>query len=361
MVLGAQISFTTTSFPGFHGGTQCGICHNEPAVAWNPQYADESITLDGEATEVFWTLEDDRVMYIPIVTGFGFAQNYIDENGTEIEVRNYVRLQVAQNATHIFFYVRLYDLMVEGSDTYNAAGADGFALLFNIDQDEFKLPDAQGNFGSGNPWDNWEPMDGDNLEGGRQDLVFWQPQASATGISDPLWNATSGEFDDNTPVPGYVWDKNYGGTLVESSDWQAGAIHGNIANHYENDYAIELVRLLVTEDDNDVQFTYDGYYEFAVAYWNASNGAAHWVSFEHTLWVHGAYGFNPEGYVTYTETVNMVWEQTETETQIRTVTVVDEPESDTSVDTVNVSLNFVNIFTGLICIAFVFLRRNNRL
>jgi hypothetical protein len=326
------------------------------------------ITLDGNGDEEFWAFNDDKLMYIPIATSFGVPQVYVDENGTDHEIPYFIRLAVAQNATHIFFNIRLVDLRVEGSDTYNAAGADAFALLFNIDQEEFMLPDATPNFGPGNPWDNWMAMDGDNLGGGTQDLVFWQPSAAATGISDPLWNATSGEFDGKVPVPCSVWDKNYGWFAVEQQDWQAAAQHGYIGNHYEYDYSIEMMRPLITNDPGDVQFQYDGYFEFAAAYWNASKGAAHWVSFEHTMWVHGAHGASPGSEqtvtyiqtetetvadVTYTERVTYVETRTEEVTVTTEIVNSDDDTPNTPTDELNVSYDlFASVF-GLMSIAFV--------
>jgi hypothetical protein len=299
MVLGVQMSFNTTSFPGFHSGAQCGICHNEPAVAWNESYASEAITLDGDMTEPFWAEADDNNMYVPLGQAFGFEGNFVDDNGTDHEVPLFVSMRFAQNSSHLFIRARIQDNTQTGSTTYNAAGTDGFAILWNINQAEFKLPDATPNFGPGNDWDNWMSMDGDNLDGGKQDLVYFSP--SLSGESDASYNVTSGGYDNNTQLTTSVWDKNYGGTASESEDWSAGAFHGKENTRSDNGYySIELTRPLVTDDENDVQFTYDGYYEFAVAAWNDTKGAAHSASFEHTIWVHGDLGAMPLDTITVT-------------------------------------------------------------
>lgn len=281
------MSFNTTSFPGFHGGSQCGICHNEPAVAWNPAYASESIVVDGNTTEAVWAEADDNNMYIPIASGFGFGGSYTDVNGTDIEVPYFVKFQVSQNSSHIFFNARLEDVDGVQGDDSRYADADAFALIFNINMDEFALPRA------------WEPMASAVATDGSQDVVFWQPTTAATGVSDALWNATSDEYDSAIAVPSAVYDGAYGAT-EGSQDWSAGAIHGYIADHYETHYSVEMSRPLVTGDAGDVQFQYDGYYEFALAYWNDTKGAGHWVSFEHTLWVHGADGAMPLDKITVT-------------------------------------------------------------
>ncbi|MHA2027760.1 MAG: hypothetical protein ACW99Q_00105, partial [Candidatus Kariarchaeaceae archaeon] len=51
LALGAQISYNVNSFPGFHGGSQCGICHNEPMSTWDDANKDVDIVADGEDTE----------------------------------------------------------------------------------------------------------------------------------------------------------------------------------------------------------------------------------------------------------------------------------------------------------------------
>ncbi|MHA2168442.1 MAG: hypothetical protein ACXAB7_00890 [Candidatus Kariarchaeaceae archaeon] len=297
LALGAQLSYNVNSFPGFHGGSQCGICHNEPMTAWDVANANVMIDVDGIDTEAIWGDNDDTNMYIPLGGPFGFKDSYTDVNGTNIEVPYFARLKVSQNSTHIFFYVRLHDNSVEGGDI-QAALSDKFAMLFNIDQEEFTLPAAY-------PW-GWANMGSTVADQGSQDLVVWSPDAAADGAESGLtWNTSLyplDVLDGDAPVAGWedrvsvtsnVWDSAYGGTGTDTNDWTVGAYYGNQGEHYEVDYGIELVRPLETADSKDVQFKYDGLYEFAIARWNNSNSKDHYVSFEHAIWVKGTSGVDP--------------------------------------------------------------------
>ncbi|MCE7734964.1 MAG: hypothetical protein GPJ54_08815 [Candidatus Heimdallarchaeota archaeon] len=327
MVLGVQLSFNSTSFPGFHGGSQCGICHNEPAIAWNSSLADLDLTLDGNGTEAFWDDNDDHLMYIPLGTTFGFPA------GEE----QFVRFMVGQNSTHFFMYARIADLTINGSDT-RTADADAFAVMFNIDMPEFKLPSAAPAFGP-DPTASWSPMSEALGDGGTNDVVMWQPSAAADdtqGTYDPAIDDGDGGFTSQYSVDGNVWDLNYGGTFNENQDWSAEATHGYIGAHYTGDYAIEFSRALVTDDANDAQFKYDGYYEFAIAYWNASSGSQHWVSFEHTIWIHGADGAEPLDTITETVTEDAV-------------TVTADPVTETKTE--DAPFNSLLSFFGLITIS----------
>jgi hypothetical protein len=317
LALGAQLSYNVNSFPGFHGGTQCGICHNEPAVAWDPANADVDIVVDGNDTEALWEYTNDTLMYIPLGSAFGFAE--VDENGTEVPF--FARFKVSQNSTHIFFYVRVHDTSVEGADIQSGL-SDKFSILFNIDQDEFMLPAAY-------PW-GWANMGSAVADQGSHDVVVWSPDLAATGAESGLtWNTSLyplDVLDGDPPVAGWeeqvaitgkTWDTAYGGTGTDTNQWTAGAIYGNIEEHYEVDYAIELARPLVTADAKDVQFKYDGLYEFAIAYWDDANSKDHIVSFEHAVWVKGTEGVNPD---LIPDPVTSTVTETETETETETST-----------------------------------------
>ncbi|MFQ5832538.1 MAG: ethylbenzene dehydrogenase-related protein [Candidatus Thorarchaeota archaeon] len=245
------------AFPGFGGNADCSLCHNSPAIAYDERYGDMEITLDGKATEPFWQETYGKRMEVPVGGMFGANEQM-------------VKMIFAQNTTHLFILVSWEDPDINGTDTPQYQDSDGFAICWNINAANFTAAYFSG-------------METPNA-GEAVDSFTWKPSASETGTQVPTANRG------NKTVTGSVIDYSF-----DSEGWhtdtfqnvQTAAAHGNITDHYEQNYQIEMVRPLVTDDPGDVQFDHDGYYEFAIAIFSGSAGASHSVSFVQSVWING--------------------------------------------------------------------------
>ncbi len=222
------------------------------------------ITLDGRNTEPFWD-EDSaygRRMEIPIAGMYGANEQM-------------VKMIFAQNTTHLFMLVSWEDPDINGTDAPQYQPSDGFSICWNINAVNFTAAYFTG-------------METPN-EGEVVDSMTWKPSASETGTQVPTANRG------NKSVTGSVIDYSFdsdGWHTDTSQNIQVAATHGNLTEHYEENYQIEMVRPLVTNDSADVQFDHDGYYEFSIATFSGSAGAGHAVSFVQSVWING-YGEEP--------------------------------------------------------------------
>ncbi len=247
------------AFPGFDGNADCNLCHNSPAIAYDEQYGNMEITLDGKDTEPFWAEDSTygRRMEIPVAGRFGANEQMI-------------KLVYAQNTTHLFMLVSWEDPDINGTDTPQYQLSDGFSICWNINAANFTAAYFSG---------METPNDGEVV-----DSYTWKPSAIETGTQVPTANRG------NKTVTGSVIDYSYdsdGWHTDTSQNVQGAATHGNISAHYEENYQIEFVRPLVTNDPSDVQFDHDGYYEFTIATFNGSSGSGHASSFVQSVWING--------------------------------------------------------------------------
>ncbi|MHA2503067.1 MAG: ethylbenzene dehydrogenase-related protein [Candidatus Kariarchaeaceae archaeon] len=294
LIAGIQVSFLVDSFPGFHSQGDCTLCHNNPAFAYNSSMMDEGIVLDGlEGDDLFWEdhLTQYRRTYVPVGGAFGSAHTF-------------VKTIFGQNSTHIFMLIGWEDATIDGTDTERYADSDGISIMWNINMDDF---------------DTGYGMKAAREEGELVDMVTWKPAASEDG--QQLYQ------NDYTPkaIEGNIYDAAYDHSGWEddaTNDWMAAAVHGNVSNHNEHNYQIELVRPLVTADSMDVQFDESKYYQFGFAIYNDTSGNDHWISPVHSVFV-----YNPDdpdmgdiATVTQqvTETNEVTVTETATETQVET-------------------------------------------
>ncbi|MHA2253403.1 MAG: hypothetical protein ACXAD7_23805 [Candidatus Kariarchaeaceae archaeon] len=285
LIASAQLSLRTTSFYGFGDYQSCNFCHNNVNIAWNASYANTRITLDGLNTEPFWNedLDIPRKSYIYVASAFE----------PELTSENIVYLQIAQNSTYIFALIRMGDGTINGSNSLTGdTDFDGFAIIWDI---------SMADFGP-------EPLvDEVNNVGENVDLWLWTPHTSSSDTQD---------LTQNTPIPiqSNVWDASItsSGVLNDpSSDLSAEATHGNVSQpYYPKDYQIEFARELYTDDPDDIQFTYSGYYNFALAWSN--NTGDYMVSYKQTVWIYGAQGDLSPTTVTQTENITATEEVTVT-------------------------------------------------
>ncbi len=248
-----------SAYPGFGGNADCSLCHNSPANAYDEQYGNMEITLDGKDTEPFWDEDStyNRRMEIPVAGMYGANEQMI-------------KMIFAQNTTHLFILVSWEDPDINGTDAPQYQSSDGFAICWNINAANFTAAYFAGMA---------TPNDGEAV-----DSFTWKPSASETGTQVPTANRG------NKTVTGSVVDYSF-----DSEGWhtdtfqnvQAAAVHGNITDHSEENYQLEIVRALVTDDPGDVQFDHDGYYEFTIAAFSGSAGASHTVSYVQSVWING--------------------------------------------------------------------------
>lgn len=259
-----QISFIVDSFPGFHSSSDCALCHNEPATAWNASYVDSSITLDGMATESFWgDSNTHNTMEYPMATTFGSTHIYL-------------QVKFSQNATHLFVRMQWEDPLVNGTDTLFGEKADGVAILWNMQPGVYEMKDG---------WFGGMKTDHANES---VDLWMWRPAASDQGAETTV-NTTATE---HATITGGIKDTMFSNTGIDNSndtsqDVSYGSSWGYMDSHATSDYGVEFARPLVTNDAGDVQFDKIGYYDFAIALWNGTSGGNHIMSFEHHVWVYG--------------------------------------------------------------------------
>jgi hypothetical protein len=294
--MGVQVSYLVNSFPGFHSNGECAVCHNEPLTAYNSSYANSQITLDGNMDEDFWSGEDiGSQLRLPVGTTFG-------------GVHAFISVTFAQNSTHLFTVIEWEDYNITGSDSQRYSAADGISVMWNVNMDN--MDDA---YFSGMKTQN---------AGEIVDVWVWKPTAAETGLESGV-NTTA---EEKISLTGNIYDTSFddGGWAdgdEATEDVMTGASWGFQAEHAENNYVVEFARPLVTGDARDIQFDKIGYFDFALAWYNASSGSSHAVSFQHSVWVQGvctgAACYDPL-YVettTMTETADPV---TETETSVST-------------------------------------------
>jgi hypothetical protein len=258
LALGAQVTLQfSNSFPGFHSNGDCSYCHNEPGTAYNPAYSAAQLTLDGRADEGFWGETQYRRMTIPVGERFGSSEMFIE-------------VVFTQNDTHLFTMVDYGDLTVNGTDTIRYMDSDGITFLWNINMTDFTAAYFSGmkTTAAGEAVDTW----------------VWKPSADDDQAHVGL-NTTAEEYAN---LDGILLD-----TVFDDQGWvdqgdhdlQAAATWGFQGEHSENDYLVEFVRPLETDNPNDVQFDHSGYYEFALGIYDSSSGIKHLVSFEQAVFV----------------------------------------------------------------------------
>jgi hypothetical protein len=292
LAFSAQVSFIVDSFPGFHSDGECSLCHNEPSTAYNESFATSTITLDGLATEEFWSYGMGNQIRVPMAN-------------VERTVHEFIKVMFAQNATHIFTLITWGDDVIDGTNTAKYSDADGFAFAWNIDSDTFK--------------------DGDYFDGmsekstGSADMVVWKPTAAASGIQSTV-NTTNKE---TITVPGTTWDykmSSSGMVADTSKDYSVAVSWGYLDSRSTKNYIVEIARELDTGDANDATFDYNGYYYWNMALYNETSGINHWVAFPHQTFVHTGVD-DPAGKtatITSTKTVSSVVTETTTKTETKT-------------------------------------------
>ena len=277
LIVGAQLTMNVQPYFEEHFG-DCGECHNTPAIAWNESNSAATLLVDGIDDDAVWG-DMHNTMYAPASPPHGVEGD---------EHFQFVRVKISQNDTHLFVIARWADTngLVDGSDSRTGT-RDMFSMIWNINQDDFSL-------------DMWGGAMRSAESGKKLDQVVWIPTAAETGK-----NGTTGK----TGVAGKTYDEAYtsvGKTTDTTNDWTAAALMKGSSYSPNTYYYVEMIRPLKTADgDDDVQFKYDGYYGFAMAYWNQTSGASHFVTYEQFVWVHGADGADPTGTVTVKETVTV--------------------------------------------------------
>ncbi len=275
LIVGAQLSLNVKPYFVEHFG-DCGECHNYPIMAWNASNTAATLMVDGVDNDTVWE-EMHNTMYAPASPPGGPGDD---------EHFSFIRVKISQNSTHLFVLARWADTngLVNGSDSRTGT-RDMFAMIWNINQDDFSL-------------DMWGGVMRSAEAGKKLDLMVWIPAASETGK-----NYTYGKLG----VAGKTYDESLtsvGKTTDTTNDWTAGALTKGSSYSSNVYYYLELVRPLVTADgDDDVQFKYDGYHGFAMAYWNQTSGASHFVTYEQYVWIHGTDGVNPDDISTTISTV----------------------------------------------------------
>ena len=277
LALAAQVSFNANSFQGFGGsGTNCATCHNVGLNAWNSDYATAQITLDGKATEAFWSGAIYRSMEIPV------AQS----RGNSGHPNEFVSFKVAQNNTHLFILMSWEDPEINGTSAVKLDPSDGAAILWNIDSD----------------WDLGFP-NGMSTTTGSIDTWIWKVDEAAEG-TEPAPDVGTDANGTTVPVgtvikTDYVMN-NIGWIADTEQDVGVAGVYGNLSSHAATNYQLEFSRPLVTNDPDDVQFDKTGYYDFAISIFNNTNGDGHYMGYSHMVWVYQPNDTN-NGMTTVTE------------------------------------------------------------
>lgn len=282
--------YNAESFPGFHGGGSCDLCHNDPQFVLP---VDEGVDPD-QWPDAEWLEEHTQ-----------YSTNYIPLGGNYGANHVFMKVQTLKNSTHVFIITQMEDV------TLNTTGStDKLAIIFNIDVTNFSVGDF---------------MDGSSLSSGEMafsngmaDMWFWDagvlgPNGSDSGIGD------------------YYIDTNHYNEDTDQ-DLTIGAQYGDLGAHSDNGYFVTFIRELTTDDANDVQFKEGEMIEFAVAYWNGSGYASHISSFDKSLVVGDELGVTEV--VTETETEAI----TETTTEKETVTTT-SVQSSTSAFTLVIAIS----------------------
>ncbi|GAB4331983.1 MAG: hypothetical protein Kow0069_39480 [Promethearchaeota archaeon] len=154
------------------------------------------------------------------------------------------------------------DPVIDGYNGTYGDTFDGFGICFDNGATNF----STGYFTSGM-----------RTAGGAVDLAVWRASSTAEGTEDlatPGGKAVAGTITDyEMTEAGMVAD--------DSQDYVAAVSHGNITEHYEQHYSIEILRKLNTGDSKDVLL--DGRIKFGVVIFNGTAGSSHIVSFVHKV------------------------------------------------------------------------------
>jgi hypothetical protein len=211
------------------------------------------------------------------------------------------------------------DPTIEGTDNERYADADGFGIMWNINATNFN-----------------------------QYYSGMKTPAADEAVDTWVWKPTAAEAsnDFNSSLDGVMYDNSFTSAgwadADETQDLSYGAKHGYIASHEEENYELEVVRALETDDVNDVQFGHSGFYEFGIAVYNNSAGSSHYVSYIYTVYIQN-------GDAIVTETTTEVVVETETNTVDETFT---ESKTDTPLLSTFVVLGLLASVTTV-----VFIRR----
>jgi hypothetical protein len=271
----AQMGMTANSFPGFHGNGDCALCHNEPVSAYHENYSSSAITLDGLKTEAFWDETYGRRAMVPVASTFG-------------GVHEFITVIFAQNSSHLFVSFSWADPTSTGNSLERNGAADGVALIWNVNGDNFNDAYFSGmkhNGGDGSLADSW----------------VWKAGSTMAMNSTSAGKIYDNAFDDR----GWVDDD-------ATQDVKAFAKYGYIESHAEQNYFVEMVRPLETSDSYDIQFDETGYYTFAIAVFNDTSGIGHYMGFTHEVYVYNGEPVTETTVVTETESVTNTVNITET-------------------------------------------------
>lgn len=253
----AQVSLLTNSYYGYHDFGDCAVCHNEPATAYNMDYMDENIELDGIANEPFWQepATEDSTMYIPVAHQFGGD-------------RMMIRTVFAQNSSHIFMKMDWTDYLLNGTDSNVYDGISIYWSMGEATEIDEHFPNGMKTVaGEADVW-NWK------AGAGVEDIDIANLDTNMENVTVP--NAADMDASMNTFGIGVDGEQNL----------MAGATYGYQGDHHENSYLLELAFPLESGYDTDVQFTESGYYTFNLALFNSSSGSGHQMGFEHDVWVY---------------------------------------------------------------------------
>jgi hypothetical protein len=325
LALGAQLTLQfSDSLPGFRGGSDCTWCHNDPATAYNPAFADATIDLDGRATESYWSDYQYRRMTV------------------FVDVEVYITLVFTQNETHLFGMAQWNDPTVEGTDQMMYMPADGFSLVWNINMTDFtaNYPTGMKTKNAGEAADLWlwkASADSHNAHVGLNTSAGANEYAVITGDMQNL------AFNN----VGYV-DATAGYTLDANATW------GYQSTRARSHYTLEFVRPLVTDNVNDVQFDESRYYDFAVAMFYNSSGADHLSSFELSLFVK-ATGDTENDFINHP----VIVQERQTLTEYHTDVVTEQVNVTVTEQEATFQLFSVIVFAAMIPIIALVRRRNN--
>jgi hypothetical protein len=275
----AQIGMTVDSFPGFHSGSDCSYCHNEPASSVNADMNTAKLTLDGDAKEEFWDHTYGRRAYVPVV-----FRDQVTRDTSEIM---FVQTTFAQNTTHLFMLLEW--------DTQGTSNADdGVAVLWNINATE--------------PNPNYDT--GMKTQDGKADLWVLEATTASAGTNNSI---VASEMND--------WSMDDEG-IIKSGD--TDDVHAVLKHHVElvrgspsTFYTAEFARKLTTaETTKDVQFDGNDFHTYSIAVFNESSGVEHLTSYTHEVYVQGNSAAADARYAfkTETETVDKTNEVNVTDT-----------------------------------------------
>jgi hypothetical protein len=277
----AQMGMVVDSFPGFHGGSECSYCHNEPATSVYENLTTATIDLDGQWTEEYWVNYEGRRNMVPVVN-------------RDMEVEHmFTEIIFSQNTTHLFVALEFDSFGVVNA---TADAFDGAAIIWNIDSTDMSFNMA----------------DGMQLRDGSADVWFWEANSADAGKNNTELIGTVKDYslDDGG------WDKS------ETADAMAGVMHNwrIVRNSVSISYTLEFARPLTTaETVADVQFEYSGFYQYQIAIWNNASGEDHHMGYPHEVYVQGAKGAMANPTETVTEEVTVTGAG-ETVTKNNTVT-----------------------------------------